>query len=480
MSDLEKNALVTDRYFPTDQEIIESFGPETKSLAGEGSWRGPFSGMGENGGWFTLGSVEDGWQRNLDIGLNDISKFGPAATGVTILSQELSRIKVFHWLIRADGGREKITNKAPHRVFRRPNHYQTLVDFLLFMMRALLYDGNAYAVAVRNDRGEVESLYPLNPRSCWPYIVDGDVFYRVGDQDTQDLAELESDQWYPQRDILHIRMHCPKHPLIGESPFTSALYPAAAGMQINRHTAAFFKNMSRPSGVLRYPGKLGATAPLQEAAIKRIKERFMQITQSQHTGEPLVLQENATWAPMTMSAVDSELIKSYNLSERQILQILRIPPFLAGDLDKSSFQNVESLSRFFISSSLGWYVTHFEEAFARFFNIGIDEEISFDVETALLRGDLESRMSAYAKGIQSGVLAPNEARKREKLGPQEYGDESRVQQQLVPLSYGVNLQPPTNTPAAPPEPEPEPTEEENQAAAFVARRAIEKAMRTAA
>ena len=444
----------------------------------EGSWRGPFYGQGENGGMFRLDSLGDGFQRNLDVSSVQAERYGPVYACVAILSQELARIPIKHYRTLENKQREEITNKAPSRVFHTPNKYQTKSDFILWMMRSLLLDGNAYAVAKRNDRFEVDELYPVNPRMMMPYITPegGDIFYRHSDNVLEELSALESSQWFPQRDVLHIRLFTPRHPLIGESPITAAMFPAATGVSINQHTAAFFHNMGRPSGILRHP------KTLSQEAMQRLKQRFAELVTGPNTGEPVVLQEDMTWSPMTMSAVDSEIIASARLAERQIAQVFRIPPFLLGDLDKASFQNVESLSRYFISSALGFYIDHFEDAIGRFFGLPRTEYIRFDVESALLRADLKERMDAYAKGIQSGVLAPNEARQRESLPPVKDGDEPRVQQQLVPLSYGVNLQPkgmesgPASEPKPDAEDKPEPSEEQQAAAAFVARKAIEKAM----
>jgi HK97 family phage portal protein len=273
-------------------------------------------------------------------------------------------------------------------------------------------------------------------------------------------------------------MHCPKHPLVGESPITAALIPATTGMEINRHTATFFHNLSRPSGILRHPGTLSPEA------MDRLKKKFIEVTQRGSFGEPVVLQEDMDWKPLTMSAVDAELINSFKLTERQVAQVFRIPPFLLGDLEKATFQNVESLSSFFVQSSLGWYVDHIEDNLTIFFGLPSDEYIEFDVETALLRTDLKERMEAYSKGIQNGVFSPNEARARESLPPVEDGDQPRVQQQLVPLSYGMQMQPKgvglESVPAQPsediPDDKEDDTPEKQEAAAFIARRAIERAM----
>ena len=449
--------------------------PSAVKSALEGSFRGPFAGTGELGGVFQLTPWEEGFQRNLQVGRGDIEHFGPIYACIAIISQEMARIPMVHYRTQPDGSREVVTNKAPIRVLRNPNRYQTKSDFILYMMRSLLLDGNAYAVATRNDRFEVETLHPVSPKQIWPYIVEGEIFYQFGDEQVTQLANIDTRNWFPQRDVFHLKLFTPRHPLIGESPITAAYHPAVSGIEINRHTAAFFGNMSRPSGVLRHPGTIQS-----EDGIQRIKQKFMEVTQRGHTGEPIVLQEGMDWKPLAMNAVDAQLVQSYDLTERQVAQVFRIPPFLLGDLQKSTFQNVESLSRFFVNSALGFYIDHIEAALVDFFGLPPNEEIHFDVEKALLRGDMESRMQSYSKGIQNAVLTPNEARHRENLPPMEYGDNLRAQQQLVPLSYGENLQPPGVNPAPEPDPEPEPesepTEEELAFSAYTAKQAIRKMM----
>ena len=404
------------------------------------------------------------WQKNMPSGSTAYEKFGPVASCVSIISQDLSRIPLRHIRIEEDGGREVVKNKAPARIFRKPNSYQTITDFLLYIVRSMLYDGNAYAFPRRNDRGEVSELYPIHPGACWPYLTqEGEVFYRISGDPTATIAELDPAEWYPARDVLHIRLQTPKHPLIGESPLVAALYPTISGMEINQHNASFFHNMSRPSGILRHPGKL------KEDSMKRIKDAWISLSTGGRTGEPAILREGMEWQQLSMSAVDAELAKSYELAERQIFQIFRVPPFLAGDLQKATLTNVESLTRFYVISCLSFYETLIEKALDLFFGLPPNEHIQFDVDAAMLSGDLKERMEAMGKAVQNGIYSPNEARARENLPPAEYGDEPRVQQQLVPLSFGSEMQQPGGTPPPPqdpPPPEPSPEDIERSLSAW--------------
>ena len=415
--------------------------------------------------WFGPGQIPaswpmDWWQRGYSEPTLDWANWGPIRACVSVISQELSRIPPAHIRLLPAGGVEPITTSAAIRVLTRPNSYQTRSDFFLNMTRSLLVDGNAYAYAKRNGRMEVDSLWPLHPRSCRPYLEPdtGTVFYQVGSDAWSQLGEIDIDTMVPARDLLHIRLETPHHPLVGECPLASAEMPAMTGMAIQRNSAAFFNNKAQPGGYIRIPGKVDA------ATAERLQERWAQAHGAQNIGKIAVLGADAEYKPITMTAVDAQVVDQYKLSVEDVARVYRVPPFLLGNLENATLTNVEALTRFFVVSGLGWYVDHWEESLTRFFGLPSDQRIEMDIEAALLRADLASRMDAYSKGVQSGVYSPNEVRRRESLPPVEHGDEPRVQQQLVPLSFGYKK--PEPAPVAPPVPEPTEMDEERAANVF--------------
>jgi len=399
----------------------------------------------------------DWWQRGYSEPTLDWANWGPIRACVSVISQELSRIPPAHIRILPAGGVEPITTSAAIRVLTRPNSYQTRSDFFLNMTRALLVDGNAYAYAKRNGRMEVDSLWPLNPRNCRPYLEPdtGTVFYQVGSDPWSQLGEIDIETMVPARDLLHIRLETPNHPLVGECPLASAEMPAMTGMAIQRNSAAFFANKAQPGGYIRIPGKVDA------ATAERLQERWAQAHGAANIGKIAVLGADAEYKPITMTAVDAQVAEQYKLSVEDVARVYRVPPFLLGNLENATLTNVEALTRFFVVSGLGWYVDHWEESLTRFFGLPSDQRIEMDIEAALLRADLGARMDAYAKAVQSGVYVINEVRRKESLPPVEYGDDARVQQQLVPLSFNAE-KPEPPAPVAAPVAEPDEDEEERE------------------
>jgi HK97 family phage portal protein len=403
--------------------------------------------------WTVQTTPWNSWQHTNNMVQWSPGSFGPVYACWKIISEEVSRIPLKQTSKAPDGSLTTVTNQAAARVMRTPNKYQTRSDFLLYLTQSLLAEGNGYARVVRNGRYEVAALYPVNPRMCTPHIdmVSGDVYYHTSDSYMTALSGIQDMGWIPARDMLHVRLFTPNHPLMGETPLVAAAMSVQAGSAINGQVASFFNNMARPSGILKHP------KTLSPEGITRIKERFMDASRREKAGEPVVLTEGMEWAPLTMSAVDAELIASAKLTQSQIAEIYRVPPFMLGNLEQAKFATVEALTRWFINSGLGFYLDHISDSLTRLFELPPTDEIVFDYEAAMFRADFGAFMTALKEGVQGAVISPDEARAMRGLPPAVggYGKEPRAQQQLVPLSWGgFEFTPPK--PAVVPAPEPVP------------------------
>jgi len=322
--------------------------------------RSLFHRKGWNGDpWAPISQPWNVWQMFPSAGRADAGSYGPVYACWAILAQEVSRIPLKHLVFDDDGAATPVYNRAPARVLRVPNAYQTRSDFLMYLMRSLLSEGNAYARVTRNNRFEISALYPLNPRQCRPYKdpQTGDIYYQLSTGDEKDPV------WVPARDMLHIRLFTPTDPLIGETPLVAAALTVQAGTAINGQVASFFGNMARPSGIIRHPGTL------QPDAIQRIKTRFKEASSNVNAGDPIVFTEGMEWESLTMSAVDAELIASARFSQTQIAQIYRVPPFMLGDMEQAKFASVEAMTRWFVNSGLGFYLDHISDSLTKLFEL---------------------------------------------------------------------------------------------------------------
>jgi len=111
---------------------------------------------------------------------------------------------------------------------------------------------------------------------------------------------------------------------------------------------------------------------------------------------------------------------------------------MVGDLEKSSFSNIEQQSLEFVKYTLDPWVIRWEQSLMR--SLLSNEEkkqyfIKFNLE-GLLRGDYESRMKGYSIGRQNGWMSANDIRELENLdriSPADGGDLYLVNGNMLPL-----------------------------------------------
>ena len=115
--------------------------------------------------------------------------------------------------------------------------------------------------------------------------------------------------------------------------------------------------------------------------------------------------------------------RKFQLNE--IARIFRVPPHMIGDLEKSSFSNIEQQALEFVKYCVNPWVIRWEQAMWQGLILPSEKDkyfIKFNLD-GLLRGDYETRMKGYTMGIQNGFYCPNDVRKLENLNeiPAEEG-----------------------------------------------------------
>ena len=111
---------------------------------------------------------------------------------------------------------------------------------------------------------------------------------------------------------------------------------------------------------------------------------------------------------------------------------------MVGDLEKSSFSNIEQQSLEFVKYTLDPWVIRWEQSIQRSL-LSKDEKavyfVKFNLE-GLLRGDYQSRMNGYAIGRQNGWMSANDIRELENLDripAEEGGDLYLINGNMLPL-----------------------------------------------
>ncbi|HEY2245696.1 MAG TPA: phage portal protein [Xanthobacteraceae bacterium] len=396
------------------------------------------------GGWLPAGIGDNlnWWQNGYDpIGTSSQSAMVEAC--VSAYSQTVAMCPGDHWRLNNKGGRDRVTNSALARLLRYPNEYQTISDFLLNAVRSLYLTGNCYALGLRNDRFEIDELHLMKPEMSFPRLAsNGEVFYQLQGNDIIAKRLGESTLLVPARDVLHIRLHTMRQrfpvPLIGESPICAAYSDINVGNAIASQQAAFYMNEARPSAVL------STDLILDKDQVQALRDRWNDQAKGLHSGGTPILTAGLKVQPWAVGGKDAATAEILKLTNEHIALAFRIPLQILG-LGGATYSSTELLMQSWIASGLGFCLNHVEEAIGVLFLLKgqPDEYVEFDT-AALLRSAYNLRIEALARGVQGGIYSPNEARNLEGLADVKFGDEPRVQQQVVPLSAAEAI------PAAPP------------------------------
>jgi HK97 family phage portal protein len=415
----------------------------------------PFRGQAKQAGnWLPIsgGWVPSDWPLNFwQLGYNPIESGRSAIVTacVAAYAQTVAMCPGTHWRSLEDNGRERVANSALSRILKKPNSYQSISDFLLNMTSQLYTDGNAYALAYRNARFEVAELHLMNPWMSTPRCaVTGEVFYALaGNPVVANQIPAELLAMVPARDVLHIKLNTMReNPLKGESPLASALLDISTSNALVGQSLAYARNQGRPSGVIT------TDLNLSEDQTRQARQRWDEQTKGANAGGTPILTGGLKWEVANQNSRDAQLAELLQMSDARIAAIFRVPLALLNLMNGQAPQgSVENLMTFWVSSGLGFALNHIEEAFGRFFALAGQPDEYLELDTAaLMRSNFRDRIEALARGVQGGIFSPNEARAREELPEAEDGDEPRVQQQVVPLSFGAKQQPaPTPAPSTP-------------------------------
>jgi len=419
--------------------------PMAARAAKEGEYRpGPYF---LSGGWLsaTAGRSWNWWQQGYSL-----QPYGESSAMVeacvSAYAQTVAMCPGDHWRTLQNGGRERVSNTALARVLRRPNDYQSISDFLLNLTRRLYTHGEAFAVALRNDRAEAAELHLMRDGTA-EVAADGSVFYSLSGNEVIE-RRFDFSAPIPARDVLHVRLHTPRHPLKGVSPILSttldlAMTGAVLSQQIN-----FYLNQARPSFMLETDEKLTA----QQTA--DLRERWNAQTQGDNAGGTPILTWGLKAKEVTQSAKDGELANLLKMTDQNVALAFRMPLQVLG-VGGTPFASTELLMQSWIASGLGFALNHIELAFDGLYRLKgwPDEYVEFDTR-ALLRSAFKDRIEGLARATISGIMSPDEARSDFDLPAVAggHGVSPRLQMQVVPLSYGTDMKPPDPKAAAAPAP----------------------------
>ena len=339
------------------------------------------------------------------------------SAGVRILSEDVASLPLNQYERLQPRGRQLVPDRTHQLLHDQPNDEQTSFEFRELLQGHLCIFGNAYAQIVQRNDGTPQALWPLNPdRVRIDRDAAGRRIYHVSVPKGLMGPPVET-RILPANEVLHLRGWS-LDGIWGLDPVKTFRETIGLGLATETFGAKFFGQGAHPSGYLEHPAELSEEA--QKRIRLAIENQVGGLTQAHRV---LVLEEGMKWH---QAAVDPEKAQFLGIRKFQVTEasrILRLPPHMLGDLERSTFSNIENEGISYVVHSLTPWLARWEQRLgaallprptARYFKFLVD---------GLLRGDIKTRYEAYAIARQWGWMSKNDVREKEEMNPVEDGDD---------------------------------------------------------
>lgn len=296
---------------------------------------------------------------------------------------------------------------APHPVADllsdQPNDWSDTYTLIRDLVAAALCNNEGALAWVNKTGGRpVEIVHYASGSFTVDYSTDGrqEPSYRIGNRPV------------PPTDVIHIRGPFEKCPL--------RLAAGAIGVaaKLERHVGSFFSRAARPSGVITTPKAIG------DEGIKRMLKGWKAAHEGpDSSGKTAVLFDGATWAQMTMTSVDAQMIETWQWAINEIGRHFRVPPGALYDFSRQTWSNMESAQKEWLAG-LEFWLRPLESSMRRALfspEERPDWRVRFDRDD-FSAVDLTARATAVSSLISAEVLNRNEGRDWLGLGPREGGE----------------------------------------------------------
>jgi HK97 family phage portal protein len=342
------------------------------------------------------------------VNINSNSAFEVVAfwSAVSLISDTIATLPVDSY-IRQDGNRRPYRPRPawvdqPDVDLTKQAHYQQVLV-------SLLVNGNSYTRIFRNASGDVVNLVVLDPNTVTVRrsAIGRKIFIIENEGET-----LTSDE------VIHIVDLIQPGSLTGLSRVERLKEALGLSSAMQTFAARFFGTGATTQGIIEFPGNL---TPEQA---KNLRDGF----DSAHRGfrrahKTGVLSGGASYKQTTVPNDAAQFLESRRFSVEEIARAFNIPLSMMGVPGTQSYASVEQNAIQFVVHTLRPYIEKLEWSYSKL--LPFEAFLKFNVD-GLLRGDFNSRITAYSTGLQSGFMSVNDVRRLEDLSPTEGGDQYRV------------------------------------------------------
>ena len=383
------------------------------------TWLGG-SGTARNAGDQISGPMGYAAPSPVEVNEDSVMQLSAVWACVRLLSETVASLPVNVYRKTATGRELAPDHWLSLLMARKPNRYQTKVEFFETLMLNLALHGNAYA-KITKVGGKIRSLLPLMSSQVeTKLLADGSVVHLYHADGNVDVLSAES--------VWHVKLY--GNGIVGKSPLAFGRNMFGIAQAAEQSVGKIYANGGKPSGVLSFDRLL---TPAQRASVR---ENFATLT----TGTDdrlLVIEQGMKFDAVSMSPQDIELLASRKHQIDEIARWFGVPSILINQNEGSTTlgsSTAEIISGFY-KLNLRPYLERIEASVKTWLFTPEEAnqyEFEFDFE-GLLRSDLKSRLEGYRTAVAGTILTPNEVRRIEGWPRVEGGDVLLSQVNMTPI-----------------------------------------------
>lgn len=326
---------------------------------------------------------------------------------VEVITNGVASLPVKLYRTDEKGFKYEMHNNLSFILSKKPTEKMNAFTFYKLIVKDILLQGNAYALILRNEKGEIIGLQYIQAGLVSPIDKVDRIEYQV--------TGIKG--FVRQEDILHF-MNYTDNGVYGISVLTHARRTLGIADYGENASENFYKSGGCTTGFLKFDG------PSSGKQREEILSAWNQATggvRNQPNGIP-VLPANVNYTQLSVNPADAQLLESREFSVVEICRFFGVSPTKCFDLTHASYNNSEMAELAFLNDTLRPLLTKIEmEMETKLFKPEDGYDIKFDV-SELLRTDKKSQAEYFTKLFNLGVLSPNDIRKELDMDEIEGGD----------------------------------------------------------
>lgn len=304
----------------------------------------------------------------------------------------------------------------------RPNRYMTAATFKCTMEICRNHYGNAYAWIDTRDPKRPQ-VWPIDPTTVQVWYDDArmlkdapDVYYRVSNKNGE--AVLGSEE------VLHLKSHMTLDGLVGVSVREQLASTIQGNIKAQKMLNKLYDSSFTSKTVLQYTG--GLKDANVEALLRGIESYAKGEMKSRGIENVIPVPVGMQLTPLNVKLTDGQFLETKQYTALQIASAFGIKPAQIGDYSKSSYASAEAQQLSFLTDTLLFILTGWEQEVAYKLLSDADEAKGYHVKfntAALLRSDQKSQVETLKSAVSYFLMTPNEAREKLDLPAKEGGDQ---------------------------------------------------------